>query len=496
MAIISPKSVVLTVFIALVLDLLAFTLPLPLFPRLIDFYTVQESNDPTTLLAQSLAFFRQTRARLTSFAPGTYTPSGVEGGGITGNYNKKWDVVLLGGAMGSVFSLCQCVISPFLGRLSDKYGRKKVLLATMVGNILSAAIWLRSTTFSSYMLSRLVGGLSEGNVQLSTAIISDVTDANTRSKSLALIGLAFSICFTFGPSLGAYFASQPLPLSSRVASDTKWNVYAFPAAISVGLLVLETVYLIINLPETKDYKKSRQAVVKDEARHSETVKESFEIRRNRLKKLGRLHGFFLLFFSGAEFTLTFLTYDLFHATNRQNGMLLSYIGILSSLLQGGYVRRALSKGRVTELTFTRQGIYSCILALFLMAALPFPVVRDSAYSTAMLYTIATCLAYTSATCVTGMMAAAAACCDEDDERGVSGQNSRTVSRLPRGRALGGFRSRGQLGRAIGPMWATTLYWTRGPTVAYSLAAVSLALVASSMQSMVKDEVKRKKNKTN
>ena len=141
MSLISPKSVVLTVFLALVLDLLgeykrsaytvlvllrkaltlhlppAFTLPLPLFPRLIDFYTVQESNDPSTLLARSLAFFRYTRSRLTSFAPGaTYTPSGVEGGGIVSAYNKKWDVVLLGGAMGSVFSLCQCVISPFLGR--------------------------------------------------------------------------------------------------------------------------------------------------------------------------------------------------------------------------------------------------------------------------------------------------------------------------------------------------------------------------------------------
>jgi hypothetical protein len=150
----------------------AFTLPLPLFPRLIDFYTVQESHDPTTLLARSLAFFRYTRARLTSLAPGTYAPSGIEGGGITANYNKKWDVVLLGGAMGSVFSLCQCVISPFLGTcefsgyatyrvgsilvmltlsitVSDRYGRKKVLLATMIGNILSALIWLQSTTFAS-----------------------------------------------------------------------------------------------------------------------------------------------------------------------------------------------------------------------------------------------------------------------------------------------------------------------------------------------------------
>jgi MFS family permease len=97
--------------------------------------------------------------------------------------------------------------------VSDKYGRKKILLATMVGNIVSAAIWLRSTTFvscltsrkgyiadeqSTYLLSRLVGGLSEGNVQISTAIISDVTTAATRSRSLALIGIAFSICFTIG----------------------------------------------------------------------------------------------------------------------------------------------------------------------------------------------------------------------------------------------------------------------------------------------------------
>jgi hypothetical protein len=126
------------------------------------------------------------------------------------------------------------------------------------------------------------------------------------------------------------------------------------------------------------------------------------------------------------------------------------IGILSSLLQGGYVRRALAKSKVTELTFTKQGIYSCILALLLMAALPFPVIRDSAYSTAVLYTIATCLAYTSATCVTGMMAAAAACCDEDDARVVAGKQSNPGGRLPRGRALGGVRSRVSQRRLTSP----------------------------------------------
>lgn len=115
---------------------LAFTLPLPLFPRLIDFYTVQESNDPTTLLARSLAFFRYTRASLTSLAPGTYIPSGVEGGGITANYNKKWDVVLLGGAMGSVFSLCQCVISPFLGTREFAVGESSWIGLTVHSSVL------------------------------------------------------------------------------------------------------------------------------------------------------------------------------------------------------------------------------------------------------------------------------------------------------------------------------------------------------------------------
>jgi hypothetical protein len=132
---VNSRSVVKVVFIALVLDLLgritfvppqstrtrthlapsppAFTLPLPLFPRLIDFYTLRESQDPHTLLSRSLSSFRALRSHLLAFG-GRYAPTLAERPGLGGG-NKKWDVVLLGGAMGSVFSLCQCVISPFLG---------------------------------------------------------------------------------------------------------------------------------------------------------------------------------------------------------------------------------------------------------------------------------------------------------------------------------------------------------------------------------------------
>ena len=68
--------------------------------------------------------------------------------------------------MGSIFSTLQFFVSPSIGSLSDRHGRKKVLLWSMFGNILSAVIWLVSTRFSWYLLSRVVGGLSEGNVQL------------------------------------------------------------------------------------------------------------------------------------------------------------------------------------------------------------------------------------------------------------------------------------------------------------------------------------------
>ncbi|RXK40407.1 hypothetical protein M231_02240 [Tremella mesenterica] len=315
----------------------------------------------------------------------------------------------------------------------------------MLGNLLSAIIWLRSTSFSTFLLSRLVGGLSEGNVQLSTAIISDVTTSSTRSKSLALVGIAFSICFTLGPSLGAYFASRPIPLATKTDS---WNIYATPAAISLGLLLLETTYLAFKLPETKTWRRDNPT-----NKPSDTSKpvESVTHRLKRLKALGRLHGLFLLFFSGAEFTLTFLTYDLFSASNAENGRLLS----------SRHVRPSLA--RLGEVKLSSYGIASCFTGLGLLAFLPH-IRHSGPAATVVLYAGATCLAYTSATVVTGLTAAAAACCDEE------GQGEKE---LQRGRALGRFRSKGQLGRAIGPLLASSIYWTLGPSTAYTLLSLSL-----------------------
>jgi predicted MFS family arabinose efflux permease len=80
----------------------------------------------------------------------------------------------------------------------------------MIGNALSMALWIFSASFPVFLLSRIIGGLTEGNVQMSIAMITDITTPETRSRGLALVGIAFALGFTVGPPLGAFFASIDL----------------------------------------------------------------------------------------------------------------------------------------------------------------------------------------------------------------------------------------------------------------------------------------------
>ncbi|KAJ7068387.1 major facilitator superfamily domain-containing protein [Mycena amicta] len=453
-------SVPTVVFLSLVLDLFAFTIPLPLFPRLIEWFTVRESSDSTGFLSRTLNFVSGIRGIF-------YSPSA---------HSTKWDIVLLGGLMGSVFSTLQFIVSPRIGSLSDKYGRKRVLLITMIGNILSAVIWMLSTNFATYLLSRVVGGLSEGNVQLAIAILSDVTSPAERSKALAHVGIAFAICFCIGPPIGAYFATRPLP-----ASFNTWglNVYVVPAAITLILLVAETLFLALALPETRGRRVVSPSEKTNGATPSKPVKKaSVEQRLKTLKTLRWLHFLFLGVFSGVEFTLTFLTFDLFDWNNRQNGALIGSIGIVSALLQGGYVRRATSK--IGEGVMARRGVSSCAGGLVLLALLPNFTLSHPTLALRLLQGAAVCMAFTSATVVNSLTAFASLQCDDTSVDPITGK-PKEHSQLAKGKALGQFRSSGQLGRALGPLLACASYWTFGPSLTYTISAVAMTALSLGMR---------------
>ncbi|KAF9584976.1 hypothetical protein BGW38_004409 [Lunasporangiospora selenospora] len=471
----------------------------------------------------------------------------------------KMDIVLLGGALGSLFSILQFIASPVIGKLSDVLGRRRVLLVSMLGNLVSCGVWLFSNTFELFVLSRVIGGLSEGNVQLSIAMISDITTTETRSHGLAMVGIAFAIAFTVGPALGAYFANKDLVAAFPGLAQYGLHPFSGSALLALVLLMVECLYLYFNLPETNS-ESWRNAVQKKQiqegsagkegskdqpqphanGRPSESAKQSlttpmvqtdpesiFRLQDSYLARLSFTHFAHLFLFSGMEFTLTFLTFHLFDFTHMQQGALLGYIGILSSLIQGGYVRRRAHK--VGEKTMVIQGMAAAAVGLGCIA-----IVSSSSSSGSIadeqlshansgtfamyhnlvfwletqdwsqrsrmwgLYAGATGLAVTSATVVNCLTSLTSLVCDMGLDIASDSQSSsssapsvpgRRYQPIGKGLALGRFRSWGQLGRALGPIAACSLYWRVGPLVCYGAASLSVAVITL-LSSRILPEVRR------
>lgn len=137
-----------------------------------------------------------------------------------------------------------------------------------------------------------------------------------------------------------------------------------------------------------------------------------------------------------------MTYDLFGYTSALNGRLLGYMGLVASILQGGVTRR------LPPLLSVRIGIVSCLLALLLLARID---------SVAGLYLATTLLAVTTATVVSGLNTLSSFEAGEDE----------------RGGKLGNLRSWGQLGRGIGPLAFTSIYWWAGREVAYTIGGLGV-----------------------
>ena len=246
----------------------------------------------------------------------------------------------------------------------------------MAGNIASVALWVAATDFRTFLASRVVGGLSEGNVQLATAMAADISDEQQRGATMALVGACFSIAFTFGPALGAALANV-----STVAA----NPFATAAAFSLFLILVETIYLYLYLPETLP--SARENPTSNGDAKAKPLPAAAPTRTNSHLLLNFTHFTFILFFSGMEFSLPFMTYDLFQYTSSQSGKLLGFLGLIAALLQGTVTRR-LHPLRVVQI-----GVVACAGAFALLGRLT---------TEAGLYGAVTLLAVTTATVVTGL----------------------------------------------------------------------------------------------
>eukprot|EP00794_Sanderia_malayensis_P020309 gene20309-22306_t len=188
---IMANKMMLCVFVILVLDLIAFTVILPLLPSILDNYEAKIKN--------------QNESKLMST---TYELMNWVKDVLRIPNNKRYNNVLIGGILGSLFSLLQFISNPLFGALSDVIGRKKTMIISMCGTVLSYYIWMKSTSFEIFLLSRIIGGFWKGSVTIATTIMTDITSKENRAKGMALIGIAFGVGFTVGPLLGVYYTNS------------------------------------------------------------------------------------------------------------------------------------------------------------------------------------------------------------------------------------------------------------------------------------------------
>lgn len=227
------------------------------------------------------------------------------------------------GLLIACYSVMQFLFTPFWGRLSDRIGRRPVLLISLVASLAGYLIWGYSTTLVWLFASRLVAGFGNANIAVAQAYIADVTSPENRARGMGVVGAAFGLGFVLGPALGCLLVPYGLQMIGYVA-----------AAFSLIDLILTFFFL----PEPKA--------------RGEFGKERFGLGLDfYFKSLGseKLRASFLIFFistfafANMEATLVLLTTRLYGWGPGQNGLLFVYIGILIVLVQGGMIRQLTKK---------------------------------------------------------------------------------------------------------------------------------------------------------
>lgn len=154
-------------------------------------------------------------------------------------YSQKFGLtVFQNGLLFALFSLCSFISAPFIGRLSDKYGRKPLLVLSITGTALSFFIAAFAPSAIFLFLARALDGITAGNIPVASAVISDTTEPKDRAKGFGIIGASFGFGFVFGPAISALTAGFGLHV---------------PFIIAGVISIIAVILTLIFLPETNKH---------------------------------------------------------------------------------------------------------------------------------------------------------------------------------------------------------------------------------------------------
>ncbi len=336
----------------------------------------------------------------------------------------------------ATYSLAQMLTAPVWGRLSDRVGRRPVLMISMAAAAL-AYLWL-GLADAMWMLfaARALGGACAGNIAAANAYIADVTTPENRARGMGMIGAAFGLGFIIGPALGGVVAGNNLATADLRS----------PGLIACGLSLVAFLGVLFVLKESLAQgraprpRKGRIAALRD------------ALARKTLARLLLIFFLAILAFGGMEAVFALWAMAQFGWGPEQIGYIFSYVGVLSALMQGGLI------GRLTT-RFGEEKLLVSGLSLIALGLVAIPLAHDLA----MVIVAASFLAL-------GMGAM---------QPSLNSLISRRSGAEEQGEVMGVAQSIASLSRVLGPLLAGALFAGLGRDAPF-LAGMALVVAAAGL----------------
>lgn len=281
-------------------------------------------------------------------------------------------------------AFAQLLATPVIGRLSDRFGRRPLLIFSICGTLLSFLVlglveplgaWLAtlgpnhlglgSATLVMLFVSRILDGLFGGDVSLARAYITDITDETNRARGLGMIGAAFGLGFIIGPAIGGSLANWPYATSAFAAVGL--SRYAVPAFAAALLSALNLLAVLLWLPESLP--PAERARLAQSPRAAFTARCLWEcLTRPLFGTLLRVRLLYMLAFT--LFTANFALWAQYSLglSDQTTSYVLTYVGVLVVLVQGAAIGKLTALFTESRLIFS--GLVLLVVALFAWAFVP------------------------------------------------------------------------------------------------------------------------------
>ncbi len=353
--------------------------------------------------------------------------------------------------MMGLYSVAMFFTTPILGRISDYYGRRPVLMLSMLGATVGYVILANANTLWLVAAARIISGAMAGNMAAAQAYMTDVSKEEDRAKAMGLIGAAFGLGFILGPALGSYLAGD----------DFENANFVLPAYVSAALSFTAFLAVVFALPESLD-KKHRDAL-RAEPKTSRT-KEIMEVMRRPLARKVILTGFVYNIAAGF-FEAVFPIWASYEGAALVSGPQ----GLVPFLLAGGITLAVVQGGLVGPLT-RRFGEHMLIKAggLGYGVGLIGMAVAADMQLTWLVYILMAFVSGSSAVVMTGTQSLI----------------SQRAGHTERGMVMGVFNSMGTLGRCIGTLLTGAVFtyiYIHGPFYVCAMLMIVLFFLASAVQ---------------